>query len=243
MIVAHNLQKSFGKHRAVDGVSFSIDRGVVGFLGANGAGKSTTMRVLTGFLDPDSGHVEICGYNIADDKQSAQACIGYLPEAFGGFSHLTVIEVLRFCGEARGFWGGALRTAVHRSLEMLDLGDAADKKIQTLSKGWRQRVWLAQAILHRPPVLILDEPTDGLDPFQRDQVRSLISRLSSEAAILLSTHMLEEAEEVCDRIIVIRQGQIVADDATSNLVDEHGRLATTFRQLAYPNTEVGQVFA
>jgi len=233
MIEAKNLCKRFGTRVAVDDVSFSVARGdVVGFLGPNGAGKSTTMRLLAGFFDADAGGARVCGHDIGRERRAAQATLGYLPEAAGGFANLTVREFLAFCGESRGLAGAALADAVGRACSLIDLGAALDSAMKTLSKGWRQRAWLAQAILHDPPVLILDEPTDGLDPIQKEQVRALIRSLAADKAIILSTHILEEAEEVCTRAIIIAGGRIVADDTPRNLADDRGRLAASFRSLA-----------
>ncbi len=233
MIEAKNLTKRFGGIVAVDDVSFSITAGdIVGFLGPNGAGKSTTMRLLTGFLDADSGSVNICRHDINTERCAAQTCIGYLPEAAGGFPHLTVREFLSFCGESRGIFRASLADAIDRTCDLVDLGAALDKPLKSLSKGWRQRAWLAQAILHDPPVLILDEPTDGLDPIQKEKIRDLIRSVAADKAIILSTHILEEAEEVCTRAIVITGGRIVTDDTPSNLADDKGRIANTFRRLA-----------
>jgi ABC-2 type transport system ATP-binding protein len=232
MIEAKDLIKRFGDVPAVDRVSISVGPGeVVGFLGPNGAGKSTTMRLLAGALSPDSGAARICGHDMAANRRAGQACLGYLPEAATGFAHLTVREFLAYCGECRGIRGALLGAAIARTAEAARLDPALDKKMKTLSKGWRQRAWFAQAILHDPPVLILDEPTDGLDPGQKDHVRELIRAAASDKAIIISTHILEEAEEVCDRAVVIAEGRIVADRACADLADRQGRLAGAFRRL------------
>jgi ABC-2 type transport system ATP-binding protein len=232
MIEARDLEMRFGARTAVRGVSFAVEPGqVVGFLGPNGAGKSTTMRMLTGFLRPAAGSAWICGHDIQAGRLAAQRCLGYLPEAAGGFSHLTVREFLTFCGEARGLAGADLRTAIERVCGAVDLGPALGLKLGVLSKGWRQRAWLAQALLHDPPVLILDEPTDGLDPTQKQHARDLIRRVAADKAILLSTHILEEAEEICQRAIIIAEGRIVADAATADLLDPQGRLTAAFHRL------------
>ena len=232
MIEAKALVKRFGPVAAVDRVSLSVGPGeVVGFLGLNGAGKSTTMRLLAGALAPDAGMARICGHDMASDPRAGQACLGYLPEAAAGFGQLTAREFLAYCGECRGFWGARLRAAVARAAEAAHLEPALDRKMKTLSKGWRQRAWLAQAVLHDPPVLILDEPTDGLDPSQKDHVRDLIRASAKDKAIIISTHILEEAEEVCDRAVVIAGGRVVADRARADLVDERGRMAGAFRRL------------
>ncbi len=230
MIEAHDLTKSFGTTLAVDGITLSLGLGATGFLGPNGAGKSTTMRLLVGYFAPNSGSVRICGHDVNAERRAAQACIGYLPEAVGGFPGLTVREFLTYCGETRGLWGAGLRHAMARIVEDVDLGDAFNKQLSQLSKGWRQRAWFAQTLLSDPPVLILDEPTDGLDPNQKDYMRALVRRLAPSKTILLSTHILEEVEEVCDRAVIIAQGRIVADDTPENLADAKGRLAETFRR-------------
>ena len=241
MIEAKNLTKRFRDILAVNDVSFSIAAGdIVGFLGSNGAGKSTTMRLLTGFLDADSGTARICGHDVVTARRKAQASFGYLPEAAGGFPHLTVQEFLVFCGESRNLFGQDLRGAIDKVCSLIDLEDALNKPMKSLSKGWRQRAWLAQAILHDPPVLILDEPTDGLDPIQKEQVRALIRSISAKKAIILSTHILEEAEEICTRAIIIADGRIVTDDTPKNLADDKGRIAAAFRKLAGKTTPSAQ---
>ena len=242
MIEARQLSMHFGGRLIVDGISFTVEPGTVaGFLGPNGAGKTTTMRLLTGFLRPVSGTALICGHDIGRAPRAARACFGYLPEAATGFPNLTVREFLTYCGEARGVRGGALTAAIDRVCGRIALGPALETKMKELSKGWRQRAWLAQAIVHDPPVLIMDEPTDGLDPNQKMQVRQLIREVAPEKAILLSTHILEEAEEVCDRAIIIAGGRIVADDAPANLADRRGRLGEAFHRLtAEPGAGAGQ---
>ena len=233
MIEAENLTKRFGTKVAVNDVSFTIGAGdVVGFLGPNGAGKSTTMRLLTGFLDADSGVARLHGDDVRSARQAAQSQIGYLPEAAGGFPNLTVREFLVFCGESRGLRGGSMDDAISRTSDLISLDSALDSAMKSLSKGWRQRAWLAQAIIHDPPILILDEPTDGLDPIQKLQVRQLIKAISPKKAIILSTHILEEAEEICNRAIVIADGRIVADDTPGNLADDGGRISAAFIELA-----------
>jgi ABC-2 type transport system ATP-binding protein len=232
LVEAAGLRKTFGPIVAVSGISLSVKKGeVLGFLGPNGAGKSTTMRLLAGFLAPISGSAAIGGHDVARDRQAAQACLGYLPEAAAGFPDLTVREFLTFCAEARGRRGRAARDAITAAAERIVLGPALDRKMKELSKGWRQRAWLAQAILHDPPALILDEPTDGLDPNQKRVVRDYVRSVMPTKAVLLSTHILEEAEEVCTRVIVVREGRIVADDRPANLADARGRLAGTFERL------------
>ena len=237
LVEAKNLTRSFGDLVAVKDVSFEIEQGsVVGFLGPNGAGKSTTMRLLTGYLQPDSGTANIAGYDITKETLRARVKLGYLPEAATGFPNLTVREFLKYCGECRGWWGRDLRAAIDRVCDETKLTAALNQRIRTLSKGWRQRAWFAQAMLHNPPVLILDEPTDGLDPNQKSHVRQLIKSIAPHKAIILSTHILEEAEEICDRVIIIADGQIVADDTPKELSDRKGRLAPAFLRLTQPQT-------
>lgn len=232
LIKALDLTRSFGAHRAVCDVSFNIEAAtIVGLLGSNGAGKSTTMRMLTGSLAPGSGTALIDGYDIRQEREAAQSRIGYLPEAANGFSALTVMEFLDFAADARGMGKHARRAAVGDVIELLKLDDAAGRALGTLSKGWRQRAWLAQALIHDPQVLILDEPTDGLDPGQKSELHKLLRRIAADKAILMSTHILEEAETLCDRLIVMNGGRIVADAATGDLADENGRLAASVIEL------------
>lgn len=232
MIEARNLRMTFGRRAAVDGVSFRLDPGsVVGFLGPNGAGKTTTMRIVTGYLAPDEGSVHIDGIDVGRGARQARRLIGYLPEAAAGFTHLTVSEFLTSCADIRGLRGQALRTAIRSTAERVELTQALGETLSTLSKGWRQRAWLAQALLHDPPVLILDEPTDGLDPNQKRTIRRLLRSEARRKTILLSTHDLEEAEEICDRAIIIDRGRIVADSTPASLADDRGRLAPAFYRL------------
>lgn len=226
LIETHDLSKSFGTHKAVSNVSFSVaTSSIVGLLGSNGAGKSTTMRMLAGCLSPDAGRAIVAGCDVVKDRIAAQRALGYLPEAANGFSNLTIAEFLNFAAEARGLRGGVGRRAVGRVTETLGLGGASHKQLGTLSKGWRQRAWLAQALVHEPPVLLLDEPTDGLDPKQKVDLRALLKRLAQDRAILMSTHIVEEAEELCDRLVVMNAGEVVADAAKGELCDANGRLA------------------
>ena len=234
MIQVTNLTKSFDNLKAVDDISMTLTTGITGFLGPNGAGKSTTMRLLCGYSVPDSGAVLICGHDVTATPRPAQACIGYLPEAAGGFSHLTVREFLTLCGESRGYWGRKLNAIIKEVAKTVALQEALDRQLKSLSKGWRQRAWFAQAVLHDPPILILDEPTDGLDPNQKDHIRELIRKFALDKTILLSTHVLEEAEEICNRVIILNNGRIVADETPKALADEKGRLATAFRRLTQP---------
>ena len=218
MIKVSNLRKTFGTKAAVDGVSFSVAKGeILGFLGPNGAGKSTTMRIITGFLPPTSGEARVGDFDVEEHPVEAKRLVGYLPENAPCYSDMTVTGFLRFCGEARGLRGAALKEAVDRAVSTCFLGPVVYQSIDTLSKGYKHRTCLAQAILHDPPVLVLDEPTDGLDPNQKHEVRSLIRRMGKDKAIIFSTHILEEVEAVCTRAIIIDRGRIVANGTPGEL--------------------------
>lgn len=212
MIVIENLVKRFGSFTAVDGVSFTVERGtVLGFLGPNGAGKSTTMKMITGFLAPDAGRASVCGHDVEKAPLAAKRRIGYLPEGAPTYPDMTPAGFLSFVAEVRGISGAARQKAVARAVERVDLGSVLDQPIDTLSKGYKRRVGLAQAILHDPDVLILDEPTDGLDPNQKHQVRRLIKEMAADKAIVISTHILEEVEAVCGRALIIGRGRVLAE--------------------------------
>ena len=235
LIEAHDLTLRFRGRLAVSEVSFAIPRGTVtGLLGGNGAGKSTTMRLLAGYFTPDQGRAAIAGHDTQTSPLAARAALGYLPEAPSGFPHLTVHEFLRFTAECRGLAGILGRQAIGRAVEGLDLGTALSRTLGTLSKGWRQRAWLAQAILHDPPVLLLDEPADGLDPGQRAQFRHYIRSVAATRAVLMSTHILEEAEVMCDRLIVMQEGRVIADGPIERFLDVQGRLGPAFAHLTNP---------
>jgi len=212
MIQAQDLVKWFGPKLAVDHVSLKVARGeILGFLGPNGAGKTTTMRLITGFLPPSDGSVVIGGHDMDDDPIAAKSLIGYLPENAPGYPEMTVHSFLNFAAELRGLYGKAKKEAVDRVVEMCYLQSVYYQTIDTLSKGYQHRVCFAQAVIHDPPVLILDEPTDGLDPNQKHEVRNLIRRmgLQENKAIIISTHILEEVDAVCSRIAIIDQGRMV----------------------------------
>ncbi|MGI8603681.1 MAG: ABC transporter ATP-binding protein [Verrucomicrobiales bacterium] len=224
MIEVTNLTKQFGPKTAVDNVSFSVEKGqVLGFLGPNGAGKSTTMRMITGYLPPTEGKVTIGGIDIVADPISAKARVGYLPENAPLYSDMTVEAFLGFAAELRGISSGGKTAAVNRAIETCFLEAVRLQSIDTLSKGYRHRTCLAQAIIHDPEVLILDEPTDGLDPNQKHEVRSLIKRMGVTKTIIFSTHILEEVEAACTRAIIIDQGRIVADGTPDELKRQAGR--------------------
>ncbi|MET0181298.1 MAG: ABC transporter ATP-binding protein [Caulobacterales bacterium] len=232
LLQVDGLRKSFGARAAVDGVSFSLDVGeIVGFLGPNGAGKTTTMRMISGYLEPDSGVAKVFNIEVAQDRRRAQERIGYLPEGAPLYGEMTPWLFLRFVAETRGMSKEAARNAVRRAAQDARLGDTIDRPIETLSKGYRRRVGLAATLLHDPMLLILDEPTDGLDPNQRGAVRDLIKRLGEDRGIILSTHSLEEVDAVCTRAIVINDGKIIADETPKVFAEKYGGLDQAFRVL------------
>ncbi len=218
MIEVDALVRRFGPFTAVDGVSFGVDRGeVLGFLGPNGAGKSTTMKMITGFLTPTAGRISVCGHDVVDDPIAAKEKIGYLPEGAPAYPDMTPRSFFEFVADVRRLSGAERRSAIERAVAMVELQDVLEQPIETLSKGFKRRVGLAQAVLHDPPVLILDEPTDGLDPNQKHQVRRLIREMSRDKAIIISTHILEEVDAVCSRALIIARGKLVADDTPQGL--------------------------
>ncbi len=218
MIRIENLVKTFGAKRAVDGISFGVERGeVLGFLGPNGAGKSTTMRMVTGFYPPSSGRVSVGGYDVAEAPLEAKRLIGYLPENAPSYPDMTVRGFLGFAAEMRGLAGEVRAKAVARVVERCSLGSVLHQPIDTLSKGYRHRTCLAQALIHEPEVLVLDEPTDGLDPNQKHEARKLIRELGRTKAVVFSTHILEEVDAACTRAIIIDRGRIVANGTPQEL--------------------------
>ena len=218
MIEVRNLKKLFGDKAAVNGVSFKVEMGeVLGFLGPNGAGKSTTMRMITGFIPPSAGEVSVGGFNMLDNPIPAKRLIGYLPENAPSYADMTVLGFLEFAAELRGLRGEAGKRAIDRVVEMCFLDSVLHQSIETLSKGYRHRTCFAQSIIHDPPILILDEPTDGLDPNQKHEVRTLIRKMGQTKAIVFSTHILEEVEAACSRAIIIDRGQIVANGTPEQL--------------------------
>lgn len=219
MIRAHSLTRRFGPLLAVDRLSFEVEPGtILGFLGPNGAGKSTTMKMLTGFLEPSSGTAEIFGYDIRRDSLAARRRLGYLPEGAPLYGELSVERFLAFVAEARGFRGAEVSARVHAAVDRLSLGEVLGQTIETLSKGFKRRVGIAQAILHDPPALVLDEPTDGLDPNQKHEVRRLISEMASDKIMIISTHILEEVDALCTRAMIIAHGRLLADDSPAGLL-------------------------
>ncbi len=218
MITVQSLTKSFGPKLAVNRVTFSVEKGeVLGFLGPNGAGKSTTMRMITGFIPPTSGTVRVGPYDMLQEPIQAKRLLGYLPENAPAYTDMTVYGFLAFAAELRGMRGDAKKSAVHRVVEACFLEGVLHQSVETLSKGFRHRTCFAQAILHDPDVLIMDEPTDGLDPNQKHEVRQLIRRMGEKKAIVFSTHILEEVEAACTRAIIIDRGQIVANGTPEEL--------------------------
>jgi ABC-2 type transport system ATP-binding protein len=218
MIDCQGLTKQYGPLRAVDDLSFKVEPGeVLGFLGPNGAGKTTTMRIVAGFLSATAGRALVCGFDVETQSTQAKRCIGYLPEGAPSYPEMTPRTFLEFVADVRGLRGPKRRERLETVFSQLHLERVLEQNIDTLSKGFRRRVGLAQAILHDPDVLILDEPTDGLDPNQKHEVRALISSMAKNKIVVISTHLLEEVDAVCNRAIVIAQGRILADDTPQGL--------------------------
>ena len=233
MIKVEHLAKAFGQKKAVDDVSFELGRGeVLGFLGPNGAGKSTTMRMITGFIAPTAGRVSVCGFDIESQPLAAKSRIGYLPESAPSYADMSVKGFLGWAADLRGLMGDDKKRAIAKAVDLCSLNSVVHQEIDTLSKGFRHRTCLAQAILHDPDVLILDEPTDGLDPNQKFEVRNLIKRMGQSKAIIFSTHILEEVEAACTRAIIIDRGRIVANGTPTELKsrsDKAGTVLVTVR--------------
>ena len=234
LIEIERLTKRFGTFTAVDDVSFNVARGeVLGFLGPNGAGKSTTMKMLAGFVTPSAGTARICGHDVRTDSLAARKTLGFLPEGAPTYPEMSVLAFLQFVARIRGYGGGDLGDRVARAIDMTTLSSVRLQPVETLSKGFKRRVGLAQALLHDPPVLVLDEPTDGLDPNQKHEVRTLIAQMAPQKAIVISTHILEEVEAVCSRAIIIANGRLVADATPAELAQRHssGKLEDVFRDI------------
>ena len=235
MIEVKGLVKNYGGLRAVDGVSFTVRQGdILGFLGPNGAGKSTTMKMLTGYLRPDAGTAVVNGHDVIRDSVAVRRSLGYLAESAPAYPEMTVAEFLAFIAEMRGFRRPVERQArVRRVVELCHLQGVLAQTIETLSKGFKQRVGFAQALLHDPPVLVLDEPTDGLDPNQKHEVRNIIKQMSAAKAVILSTHILEEVDAICNRVIIISRGRVVVDETPDALRARQpgARLDEIFRNL------------
>lgn len=236
-ISVKGLVKRFpGGITAVNGLDMEVPYGqVLGFLGPNGAGKSTSMKMITGFLTPTAGEIHVAGFNVAEQPLSVKAAIGYLPEGAPAYPDMTPLQFLKFCARVRGIRGSDQKDAVDRAIAKTQLEGVVHQPIDTLSKGFKRRVGLAQSILHDPSVLILDEPTDGLDPNQKHEVRELIRSMAEggSKSIVLSTHILEEVDAVCDRAVIIAKGQLLADDTPAALQarDPEGRLDRVFRTI------------
>jgi ABC-2 type transport system ATP-binding protein len=218
MVKTERLVKRYGNLTAVDNLSFQAKTGeVLGFLGPNGAGKSTTMKMITGFLAPTSGSASVCGFDVADQPLKAKRRLGYLPEGAPSYGEMTPLQFLHFIADIRGLHGSRRTSSLEAVIGKLHLEGVLEQSIETLSKGFKRRVGLAQAILHDPPVLILDEPTDGLDPNQKHEVRGLINDMAADKTIIISTHILEEVHAVCNRAIIIANGRILVDDSPEGL--------------------------
>ena len=233
-IEVKNLTKIYGEQRAVDNVSFKVNKGeIVGFLGPNGAGKSTTMKIITGYLPATEGEAIVCDMKVDAENVNTQKKIGYLPETNPMYFDMYVREYLAFCAGVHGMKGTQAKNRIEEIIELTGLTPESKKIIGSLSKGYKQRVGLAQALLHDPEVLILDEPTSGLDPNQIVEIRSLISKAGQEKTVLLSTHIMQEVEAMCDRVIIINKGKIVADDKIADLQQKHNSksLEEIFRAL------------
>lgn len=240
LIEIKSLDKQFGAIHAVRGISFSVNKGeVLGFLGPNGAGKSTTMKMVTGFLEPTSGTVSICGHDIIDDPIEAKKKIGYLPEGAPLYGEMTVTSFLNFIADIREMKGEYREKRIEEVIQKINLQSVRQQSLETLSKGFKRRVGVAQAILHDPEILIMDEPTDGLDPNQKHEVRTLIREMASEKAIIISTHILEEVDAVCTRAIIIASGKLLFDGTPAELLakSENGKLDEVFRQITTQHYE------
>ena len=233
MLETHELTKRYGRHTVVDNLSFSCGPGeVLGFLGPNGAGKSTTMKMVTGFVAPSGGTARICGHDVQTETLAAQRRLGYLPEGAPLYAEMTPAQFLEFIADVRGLKGAERKRRLESVIEQMHLAPVLNQSTETLSKGFKRRVGLAQAILHDPDVLILDEPTDGLDPNQKHQVRELIRSLSEDKLVIISTHILEEVDAVCTRAIIIANGRLLVDDTPENLTAQGGgSLDRMFREI------------
>ena len=237
-INAKRLCKTFGLNKAVVDLSLTVNCGeIVGLLGANGAGKSTLIKMLTGTLAPDSGDADVNGHSVVTDRIRAQTQIGYLPESAGGFDDLHVLEFFRFVANAKGLFSLEAEKAIDRIVDTLSLAGVLTTQLGQLSKGWRQRAWVAQTLLTDPPVLFLDEPTDGLDPIQKSSMRAFLMDMTFSKTILMSTHILEEAELLCKKVIIMDHGQIIGAGPTNEFLSENGRLEPKVKMLLRASEE------
>ena len=233
-----SLSKSFGPIDAVRNISFNVGYGeVLGFLGPNGAGKSTTMKMITGFLGPTSGTVEVNGHDVLEDPLSVKRSIGYLPEGAPAYGEMTVRSFLNFIADIRELSSSVRKERLDEVIETINIKTVIDQSIETLSKGYKRRVGLAQAILHDPNILIMDEPTDGLDPNQKHEVRNLIKKMAKKKAIIISTHILEEVDAVCSRAIIISSGKLLFDGTPEQLItkSDQKNIDHAFRNITMPN--------
>ncbi|HIG08919.1 MAG TPA: ABC transporter ATP-binding protein [Alphaproteobacteria bacterium] len=239
MIEVDRLTKSFGPFIAVDDISFSLKRGeVLGFLGPNGAGKTTTMRMITGFLSPTKGNISVCGHDVSEYPIEIKEKIGYVPEGAPLYGEMTVMNFLKFIANIRKIPKNKINDSIHNVIKKLGLELVLYQQVETLSKGYKRRVGLSQAIIHDPDVLILDEPTDGLDPNQKHEVRKLIKEMASTKAIIISTHILEEVDAVCTRAMIIAKGRMIVDKSPKDLLigsPEGASLDDVFRTLTIGN--------
>jgi ABC-2 type transport system ATP-binding protein len=246
MIEARDLTKHYGPVTALKNATFEVNRGeVVGFLGPNGAGKTTTMKILTCFIAPSDGTARVAGADIFEDPIAVRKAIGYLPESTPLYTEMLVLEYLEYAGKMRGLSGETLQTRLRKVSEETSLGDVIGKSIGELSKGFRQRVGLAQALIHEPPVLILDEPMSGLDPNQAAEIRELIREIGKERTIILSTHNLSEVQVTCGRVLIISEGTLVADDTPEELAARAGkpRFIATVRRNGHSTSDIREAFA
>ncbi len=245
MIKAETLTKRYGAITAVDELSFTVQQGeVLGFLGPNGAGKTTTMRMLAGFVQPTSGQAEMCGFSVEREPTQAKRCIGYLPEGAPCYDEMTPRDFLGFVASIRGLTGAEKRSRTDNAIDRLNLGSVLNQPVGTLSKGFKRRVGFAQAILHDPPVLILDEPTDGLDPNQKHEVRNLINAMSDDKIIIISTHILEEVAALCNRIIIVSEGKIATDETPDTLIRRsryHNAVTLQFEPTGQPDQAAAMI--
>ncbi len=242
MIRLENLVKDYGTVRAVDSINFEINEGeILGFLGPNGAGKSTTLKMITCYLNPSSGNISVENFNVAENSEEIRAMIGYLPETNPLYLEMTVFDYLKYVANMRGIKGKEFDSAFKKTIAKCGLKEVVAKPIHTLSKGYKQRVGLAQAIIHNPKILILDEPTSGLDPNQIVEIRELIKDLGKEKTVILSSHILQEVQALCDRIVIINRGKIVADGSQAELTEDYSNRARLILQVDATKEELTQI--
>ncbi|MCP4393060.1 MAG: ABC transporter ATP-binding protein [Alphaproteobacteria bacterium] len=232
LIQIKSLSRRFGAFTAVNNISMTVNKGdVIGFIGPNGAGKTTTMRVITGFISPSEGDVSVCGYDVTEDAVKVKEKIGYMPESVPAYSEMSVYEMLSFIADVRGIKNKDKKVAIEDAVEKSSLSEKLHQPVSTLSKGYRRRLGFAQAIIHDPDVLILDEPTEGLDPNQKYELHELITGIAKDKAIIISTHILDEVDKLCNKIVVINKGEIVADETPQKLkqkAKEHNAVEMLF---------------